>query len=56
VEQSQTQWLSSNQGLSYELEKALFQNKQLKLEIAKLKLQVAQLQQKDNVGVDAVTA
>jgi hypothetical protein len=40
VEQSQTQWLTANHDLSYELEKALYQNKLLKAEMARLKDQV----------------
>jgi hypothetical protein len=45
VEQSQTQWLEANQDLSYELEKALYQNKLMKAEIAKLKEQLLQAEQ-----------
>ena len=44
VEQSQTQWLTTNQDLSYELEKALYQNKQMKSEIARLKEQLELVQ------------
>lgn len=45
VEQSQTLWLNANQDLSYELEKALYQNKQLKAEVARLKAELQQYQQ-----------
>ena len=45
MELSQTQWLEANQDLSYELEKALYQNKLMKSEIAKLKEQLQQAQQ-----------
>jgi hypothetical protein len=41
VEQSQTLWLTANQDLSYELEKALYQNKLLQTEVANLKAQLA---------------
>lgn len=44
VEQSQTQWLTANHDLSYELEKALYQNKLLKAEMARLKEQVMMLE------------
>lgn len=49
VEQSQTQWLTANQDLSYELEKALYQNKCLKSEIAKLKEQQQRVQQRGDL-------
>lgn len=44
VEQSQTEWLTANHDLSYELEKALYQNKLLKAEMARLKEQVMMLE------------
>ncbi len=44
VEISQTQWLTTNQELSYELEKALQQGKAQKSEILRLKEQLMQLQ------------
>ena len=49
VELSQTQWLTANQDLSYELEKALFQNKCLKSEISKLREQL-HLQQRSDLA------
>lgn len=49
VELSQTQWLTANQDLSYELEKALFQNKCLKAEMAKLREQL-HLQQRSDLA------
>jgi hypothetical protein len=50
VEQSQTQWLTANQDLSYELEKALYQNKLLQTEVANLKAQLAGKNQQSSAG------
>ena len=51
MEQSQTQWLNANQDLSYELEKALYQNKQLRAEVSSLRTQLLQAQEGKTVGI-----
>jgi hypothetical protein len=53
VEQSQTLWLTANQDLSYELEKALYQNKLLQTEVANLKAQLAGKNQQSSAGAAA---
>lgn len=50
MEQSQTLWLTANQDLSYELEKALYQNKMLKTEVEQLQAQLAALQGRGQGG------
>jgi hypothetical protein len=54
VEISQTQWLTTNQELSYELDRALQQNKALKMEMTRLKEQMAQ-QNASSTGTEIET-